>query len=555
MDDAIRSTTWAIFTLLFLLASSLAFAVTSSGPPTVSAGSASGNFTVTYSGSVTWFLEEKVGEGSWTVLDASAGKSSVQFSGKSNGVYYYRVAQLGMSGSWFISYHYSSEITVIVGNAPELDNLADQANYQFQLRQGDLNGDGRKDLYIKRSSGGNSDSGVLYETLLVQQSDKTYQPASNPTSAQLSSGRSWSLFSPTLVLGDYNVDGYIDLFIKGMSSLGSGINDQLVFSSGQAYNGKAQASTAVDAEFKKFFRDTYNRMLDPNYFDSAIIPQQNGLRVKLLGYVSGYYQWCPSWYCTWIQVSANVRTAYQKDFTSTQLASAIAGGLKVYGNGGSGLNDYVGNWYLGGYCRYLWESEVCYQWVQSNSIVTVDGGFDGENYSERAQNFVNEFDIGDHTSYMALFTTEAGVKVGPSTEISDDVTIGDDTNGAIPGLLQTLILIEKIEIISGILSGISIGVDIITGPSGEAAVIIGVIKTGASKATKKAFQRQLQQHGRTSLERSRRKIQRRLDEHLEKLEKYKNDGGYTSSVETEIRQFKRALEAIDEILGGLWRNT
>lgn len=58
-------------------------------------------------------------------------------------------------------------------------------------------------------------------------------------------------------------------------------------------------------------------------------------------------------------------------------------------------------------------------------------------------------------------------------------------------------------------------------------------------------------YGRRSLERSRRKIQRRLDEHLEKLEKYKNDGGYTSSVEREIRQFKKALEAIDEILGGL----
>ena len=311
----------------------------------------------------------------------------MQISGKNNGVYYYRVGKLG--AGW--SVRYSSQITVTVGGSvPPLDNLADQANYQFQLRQGDLNGDGRKDIYIKRSSGGDSNNGVLYETLLQQQSDKSYLPVTSPTSSQLGSGRGWSVFSPTLVLGDYNVDGYIDLFIKGVSVLGSGIHDQIVFSSGQAYNGKAQASTAVDAEFKKFFRDIYNWILDPNYFDAAIAPQQNGLRVKLLQYVSAGYRWCPSrYFCTWITSSSSVGTLYLQDFTASSLNTAIANGLTVLGNGGSDLDDYVGDWSGGGVCytNWYWGTRACYQWVQSNSVVTLGGGFDGENYSEKAKEF------------------------------------------------------------------------------------------------------------------------------------------------------------------------
>jgi hypothetical protein len=63
------------------------------------------------------------------------------------------------------------------------------------------------------------------------------------------------------------------------------------------------------------------------------------------------------------------------------------------------------------------------------------------------------------------------------------------------------------------------------------------------------FQKQLQEHGRKSVERSQRKIQRRLDEHVEKLDQIKKDGGHASSVEREIRNFERELEAIKQTLG------
>ncbi|QMU65788.1 MAG: hypothetical protein GKR88_16920 [Flavobacteriaceae bacterium] len=69
-----------------------------------------------------------------------------------------------------------------------------------------------------------------------------------------------------------------------------------------------------------------------------------------------------------------------------------------------------------------------------------------------------------------------------------------------------------------------------------------------SKAMYKAFQKQLQQHGKKSVVKSQKKIQRRLTEHLKKLKEIKKAGGHTSSVEREITTFKTQLQAIKDVL-------
>ncbi|QVL57303.1 MAG: hypothetical protein KFB93_07955 [Simkaniaceae bacterium] len=62
------------------------------------------------------------------------------------------------------------------------------------------------------------------------------------------------------------------------------------------------------------------------------------------------------------------------------------------------------------------------------------------------------------------------------------------------------------------------------------------------------FRKQLQIDGKSSLDKSKISIQKRLDEHLIKLDKYKQEGGYTSSVEREIKNFQQELQAIDIVL-------
>ena len=65
-----------------------------------------------------------------------------------------------------------------------------------------------------------------------------------------------------------------------------------------------------------------------------------------------------------------------------------------------------------------------------------------------------------------------------------------------------------------------------------------------SRGMLRAFQQQLDSHGVDSLLRSRNSIQRQLTSHLEKLPTLE----YKSSVQREIRTFRRQLNAIDELL-------
>jgi hypothetical protein len=86
------------------------------------------------------------------------------------------------------------------------------------------------------------------------------------------------------------------------------------------------------------------------------------------------------------------------------------------------------------------------------------------------------------------------------------------------------------------------------GGAGEATT--GAKPGGPSAGQTNKFETQLREHGRESVEKSRETIQKRLDEHREKLSVYQREGGYTSSVEREIRNFERELQAIDQVLGG-----
>jgi len=63
------------------------------------------------------------------------------------------------------------------------------------------------------------------------------------------------------------------------------------------------------------------------------------------------------------------------------------------------------------------------------------------------------------------------------------------------------------------------------------------------------FERQLTEHGRASVEKSLRSLEGRLAQHRSDLEVYRAQGGYTSSVEREIRTFEAEIQAIKEVLG------
>ena len=152
--------------------------------------------------------------------------------------YYYRTYRIGCGGrSWVsnagVDVHVSKPISVSVLPGPinSIDTLDVQQQYQFETR-GDINFDGRKDIYIRRLSG-NANNGVISQTILIQNSNRTFK-IYNASSSQLAKAKSWSKVNIVTVLEDFNLDGYIDVFLKGVNGAISNTKDQLVFSSGSS---------------------------------------------------------------------------------------------------------------------------------------------------------------------------------------------------------------------------------------------------------------------------------------------------------------------------------
>ena len=263
------------------------------------------SYTITYQSGRKYRLQEKVGaNGRWTFLSRShSGKKT--FKKSVANTYYYRTYRFGCGGRKGRGgrggcRHVGKPIsvTVLPGSSIPLDTHEVQQQYQFETRIGDINYDGRKDIYIRRLSG-NANNGVISQTILVQNSNLTFK-IHNASSSQLTKAKSWSKVNITVALGDFNLDGYIDVFLKGVSSAISGAKDQLVFSSGIQYNGKAQAVTTIDDNFKKTFSSVANWIVDKNYF-------KNNIKI---GYRWVYYPrwvfWGGEWRIIWTWVRQKV---------------------------------------------------------------------------------------------------------------------------------------------------------------------------------------------------------------------------------------------------------
>lgn len=227
---------------------------------------------------------------------SSNGVHTLTFTNKPPGIYSYGVISADPWGGEY----WGSAGSVTVG-APELDSLADQSNFTYQVRRGDINSDGDQDLYIKRTTGGDPDDGALYETILQQNNDGTFSPL-NATSAQLNVGSSWSTVAVNIDLKDFNLDGYIDLLIEGVGSVVSGANDQIAFSSGAPFNRKPISVTEISEGIEKFYLNSYGWVSDPDYFDQYFIT------VPYVGYVLNcglYYVYSYGEY--WLQYGCYVQ--------------------------------------------------------------------------------------------------------------------------------------------------------------------------------------------------------------------------------------------------------
>ena len=214
-------------------------------------------------------LSEKVNDGVWASLSNTSSPTNTITLTRAIGKYAYQLTCIGLPGGGSVGPVTS---VAVVATIPSLDPLDAQLGYQFQVRTGDIDSDGKKDIYLKRTSGGNANNGVIDKTILTQNNDGHFEVLQDPTSGQFSTAGGWPISaSVTAVVNDFNVDGRVDVLLKNLDTVISNVDDQIIFSSGVFFNGAAQVATSIDFEFEKFFRDTYNWILDPNYFSQALV--------------------------------------------------------------------------------------------------------------------------------------------------------------------------------------------------------------------------------------------------------------------------------------------
>ncbi len=312
-----------------------------------------------------------------------------------------------------------------------LDDMFTQIGYGYTVRSGDYNGDGRKDLYIKRNDG-NMDNDVVYEALATQDANGYFTVLPN-SSAVLAVGRQWPTISVLVRGGDANGDGYSDPALVNLTSFSGYRYAQTFISSGKVQQRNAVHVSAHDEEAQRFVRDLRASAGNPDYWDAAKGPDEAGYNISVVlegRFCVLIYGWP---YC-WVE-----RKTVDLGFISLKSLGLAKGSnvmSKVGGSGGSTqypavskalddeadrqlnkpeINTYIGSesakqeskayfglpankagtddvlycvWYCGYYYRYSYYESVLIRWYDVWTPAVREGAFDDVNYSRDAFEFV-----------------------------------------------------------------------------------------------------------------------------------------------------------------------
>lgn len=146
---------------------------------------------------------------------------------------------------------------------------------RYRAYQGDLNGDGRTDLYVKWTPRivpipfddltipvPTSKRGVT-DFVLQQTSTGTFSLVSTLTSTQLAAVRQWPIASNIqLAPGDINYDGAVDLIVRNVASLVSGGNNLMVFAAPSGVSAPTQV-LQLNSTLRSFYQDVAGWFLTP----------------------------------------------------------------------------------------------------------------------------------------------------------------------------------------------------------------------------------------------------------------------------------------------------
>ena len=251
-----------------------------------------GNFTVSWDphNSTDWYeLKQQYDGGGWTTYTISATATSKVFVSRPPGTYKYRLdycASLGHPDEWECFDTGYGTVTVPVQALPWPEPAErEQAFYEYETRTGDVNGDGRVDIYLDRTTSAESGNGALDVVLLTQNFDGTFATkVPSPAEANVASG--WPITSIGVEAVDVDIDGFLDVVLTGIGSHIPGANDQIVYAPGTLLVEDAKSSKDVDADFLEFLTQINEWLTDESWFDDNAIWIEGQ---------PGYWDW--EWVC------------------------------------------------------------------------------------------------------------------------------------------------------------------------------------------------------------------------------------------------------------------
>ena len=224
--------------------------------------SSTGNYSVSWTTSLTVQLQEKVGGGAYNTI-YSGNASPQSFTNKPPGTYTYRLYRSFYSQRRGLIERYSAPVTTVVSGGsmqpPQWDGGFDS---DYQVRSGDLNLDGLVDLFVSDASPTNMS---VEDFVLTQNADGSFSVLHPLTSTQLGVVSGWPVSSIEVAGIDLNLDEQGDLVLAGLLAL-TGTPDVIVYA--PTTSGASIGPTkSVDDELDAFFSDTVSWIVNPNYFE------------------------------------------------------------------------------------------------------------------------------------------------------------------------------------------------------------------------------------------------------------------------------------------------
>lgn len=158
--------------------------------------------------------------------------------------------------------------------------LANGFDQNYEAYVGDLNNDGSPDIYIRQKpkiliiSGDINTPLVLSPEIepfaVLSNSNSTFTVDASPGNVELAQLEKANL---TLRLGDFNLDGLVDIQLQGLALDLPGALDQIIYAS-SANAVTTGTAKAIDSQFQSFFGEVNAWMEDYFYYENTAL--QNG---------------------------------------------------------------------------------------------------------------------------------------------------------------------------------------------------------------------------------------------------------------------------------------